>query len=552
MRLLFCLFADSIGLLPEHLFRKMIEVDAGRPASFARKLRQLFTAMSTSGNNFGPLDIAWFNGGLFSDDEALELTAPDMVTLRKAAALDWSNVEPSVFGTLFERSLNPDKRSQLGAHYTSAADILLIVEPVVMAPLRARWIAVKAEATALAEAASKAKGAAYNKLREQMQGTLYAWVEELAHVRILDPACGSGNFLYLALKRMLDLWQEARIFAADQGLPTVLPEQVHPSQLYGLETNTYAHELASVVVWIGYLQWLQEHGMGVPTEPILRKLDNIQHRDAILAHDGESNPVEAEWPEADFIIGDPPFLGGKRLRTELGDEYVDALFALYAGRIPQECDLVTYWFEKARALVEAGRAKRVGLLATQSIRAGANLRVMQRLQDSGGIFMAWSERPWILDGASVRVSIIGFDDGSDTGRTLNGSETAKINANLSSTSNLAEAKPLAENVKLCFMGTTQVGAFDLSTEAASAMLKASLNPNGRPNSDVVRPWVNGLDITRRPRGMIVIDFGAVMTEADAALYELPFEYLRKNVYPIRMENKRSSRLAWRNIGCSIG
>jgi type II restriction/modification system DNA methylase subunit YeeA len=146
--------------------------------------------MSTNGNNFGPLDIAWFNGGLFSDDEVLELTAVDMVALRKAAALDWSNVEPSVFGTLFERSLNPDKRSQLGAHYTSAADILLIVEPVVMAPLETRWIAVKAEATALAEAADKTKGAAYNKLREQMRGTLYAWVEELAHIRILDPACG--------------------------------------------------------------------------------------------------------------------------------------------------------------------------------------------------------------------------------------------------------------------------------------------------------------------------------------------------------------------------
>ena len=311
MRLLFCLFADSIGLLPEHLFRKMIALDVGKPASFTRKLRQLFTAMSTAGNNFGPLDIAWFNGGLFSDDEALELTALDMGTLRKAAALDWSNVEPSVFGTLFERSLNPDKRSQLGAHYTSAQDILLIVEPVVMAPLQARWDVVKAEATALADSAAGAKGAAYNKLRDQMQAKLFGWVEELARVRILDPACGSGNFLYLALKRMLDLWQEARIFAADHGLPTVLPEMVHPSQLYGLEMNTYAHELASVVVWIGYLQWLQEHGMGVPTEPILRKLDNIQHRDAILAHDGEGRAVEAAWPEADFIIGNPPFLGGK-------------------------------------------------------------------------------------------------------------------------------------------------------------------------------------------------------------------------------------------------
>ncbi len=240
------------------------------------------------------------------------LTSADMGTLRAASALDWSNVEPAIFGTLFERSLDPGKRSQLGAHYTSKQDILLIVEPVVIAPLQARWQAVKAEALALVEAAEKQrKGAAYNKLRAQMEEKLYAWLNELSAVRILDPACGSGNFLYLALRRMLDLWREVYLFSAEHGLPTLLPHQVHPSQLYGLETNVYAHELASVVVWIGYLQWLNDNGIGWPTEPILRKLDNIQHRDAILAHDAEGKPVEPAWPEAEFIIGNPPFLGGQ-------------------------------------------------------------------------------------------------------------------------------------------------------------------------------------------------------------------------------------------------
>lgn len=412
MRLVFCLFADSIGILPDEVFRKMITLNAGKPASFTRQLRQLFNAMSTSGNNFGPYEIAHFNGGLFGDDTALELTAPDMTTLRKAAALNWSYVEPSVFGTLFERSLNPDKRSQLGAHYTSAEDILLIVEPVVMAPLAARWAAVKAEAASLDVKAANAKGATYTKLRGQLQATLYAWVKELSRIRILDPACGSGNFLYLALKRMLDLWQEARIFAADHGLPTVLPEQVHPSQLYGLELDTYAHELASMVVWIGYLQWLQEHGMGVPTEPILRKLDNIQHRDAILAHDNEGCPVEASWPEADFIIGNPPFLGGKRLRTELGDVYVESLFRVYEGRVPQESDLVTYWFEKARVQIANKKANSAGLLATQAIRGGMNRKVLEKILESGGIFSAWSDRTWVLNGANVHISLICFDDGS--------------------------------------------------------------------------------------------------------------------------------------------
>jgi hypothetical protein len=218
MRLLFCLFADSIGLLPDHLFRQMIELDKARPANFTRKLRQLFAAMSTKGSTFGLHDIHYFNGGLFGDDEAFELTSSDMTVLRAAAALDWAQVEPVIFGTLFERSLNPGKRSQLGAHYTSREDILLIVEPVVIEPLERRWAAVKAECTALAEsaerealaeAAAKKKGTAYPKLRSQLQETIFDWVEELSAVSVLDPACGSGNFLYLALRRLLDLWHEA-------------------------------------------------------------------------------------------------------------------------------------------------------------------------------------------------------------------------------------------------------------------------------------------------------------------------------------------------------
>jgi type II restriction/modification system DNA methylase subunit YeeA len=373
-----------------------------------------------------------------------------------------------------------------------------------------------------------------------MQETLYAWVQELSRVRVLDPACGSGNFLYLALKRMLDLWQEVRLFAAHHGLPTVLPEQVHPSQLYGLETNVYAHELASVVVWIGYLQWLQEHGMGVPTEPILRKLDNIQLRNAILTHNSEGKPVEPEWPQADCIIGNPPFLGGKRLRTEMGNAPVDELFRLYASRVPQEADLVTYWFEKARSQVETGKAKRVGLLATQGIRGGANRTVLERIKQTGDIFWAYSDREWILEGANVHVSMIGFDNGAETSRILDGKPVAVIHANLTSAADTTTAHALPENAGICFMGTTKVGAFDISPDVAYAMLSAPLNPNGRPNSDVIRPWVNAMDITRRPRGMFVIDFGPTRTEADAALYEIPFEYLREHVYPKRRENNRQS------------
>jgi type II restriction/modification system DNA methylase subunit YeeA len=537
MRLLFCLFADSIGLLPDHIFRQMIERNRAKPAVFTRMLRQLFAAMSSSGNIFGAYEIHWFNGGLFADDTVFDLTSADMGTLRAAAALDWSTVEPAIFGTLFERSLDPRKRSQLGAHYTSKQDILLIVEPVVIAPLQARWLAIKAEVTALAEAADKLpKGAAYNKLRAQMQEKLSAWLETLSKVRILDPACGSGNFLYLALRRMLDLWREAYLFSAAHGLPALLEHQVHPSQLYGLETNIYAHELASVVVWIGYLQWLNDHGIGWPTEPILRKLDNIQHRDAILAHDADGKPVEPAWPEADFIIGNPPFLGDKRMRAELGDGYVEELRTLYDGRVPGGADLVTYWFERARAQISASKAKRAGLLATNSIRMVGNRPVLESINASGGIFMAWSDRPWVLDGAAVRVSLVGFDNGSQTARTLDGQPVEAIHSDLTASANVTSALTLPENANLCFLGVMKGGPFDITAEQAKKMLAAPLNPNGKPNSDVVKRRLIGRDVVQRNQQGWLIDFGE-RSESEAALYELPFEYVRSEVKPFRDANR---------------
>jgi len=517
MRLLFCLFADSIGLLPDHLFRQMINLDKGNPANFARKLRQLFGAMSTGGSTFGVHDIHYFNGGLFADDEVFDLDWRDLGVLNAAAALDWSQVEPAIFGTLFERSLDPGKRSQLGQHYTSREDILLIVEPVVIEPLQRRWAEVKAEATALAEEATAAKGRAHAKLREQLREKIVGWMEELSAVRVLDPACGSGNFLYLALRRILDLWHEARLFAAAHDLPTFIEKQVHPQQLFGLETNIYAQELASVVVWIGYLQWLNEHAIGWPVEPILRKLDNIQHRDAILAHDAKGNPIEPEWPQADFIIGNPPFLGGSRMRSELGGNYVDDLFAIYGERIPPGADLVCYWFERAREQIVSDSAKRAALLATQAIRGGINRRVLERIKESGDIFMAWSDRDWTLDGAAVHISLIGFDNGAESSHMLDGRTVANINADLTGGADATTASILPENRNLCFRPDEKGSPFDISNELAKEMLAAPLNVNGRSNADVLKPWVNALDITGRPREMWIIDFHG-MTQQQAAEY----------------------------------
>jgi type II restriction/modification system DNA methylase subunit YeeA len=554
MQLLFCLFADSVGLLPDNLFRKAILEARQEPKKFVRRLRNLFAAMATGDDEFGITAIHHFNGGLFrpDDDTVLDLTHEDLGILRSASQLDWGRVEPAIFGTLFERILNEEKRAQLGAHYTSREDILLIIEPVVLAPLRRRWAAVKAGAEEIAAAMETATSGTRAKLRAQLQENLHGWMDELAAVRILDPACGSGNFLYVALKLLLELWHEAHLFLIEHHLAAV-PPKVGPQQLYGIETNVYAHEMASVAVWIGYLQWRRDRNMGESEEPILRVLTNIQHRDAIIELnadgspklDSAGDPSEPAWPKVDFIVSNPPFLGGKLLRRNLGDAYVDALLKLYKDRVPAEADLVTYWFEKGREMVEREQARAVGLVATQAIRGGANREVLKRIAESGNIFMAWSDLDWINEGAAVHISIVGFGGGGEPGHMLDGAAVEAINADLTSGSDATQAHRLAENANLCFMGTTKVGAFDLDADTARKMLSAPLNPNGRSNSDVVRPWVNGLDITRRPRGMYIIDFGVDMTEEQAALYGEPFEFVREHVKPVRAKNNREGyRLKW--------
>ena len=392
------------------------------------------------------------------------------------------------------------------------------------------------ESTDIIEKAKGQQKAGQTKSRKALSELLKGFAAELAAVRVLDPACGSGNFLYVALKRLLDLEKEVSVFAASNGLSGLLP-LTNPAQLYGIETNVYAHELASVVVWIGYIQWQHDNGFIIGSHPVLRPLQNIKLMDSVLACTEMGLPVEAEWPDADVIIGNPPFLGGKKLRTELGDKYVNDLFKVYDQRVPREADFVCYWFEKARQQIEKHKANRVGLLATQGIRGGANRTVLGRIKESGDIFWAQSDRDWVLDGATVHVSMVGFDDGTEKSKVLNSVAVGNINADLTSGLDLTQAAVLRENVGLAFMGDTKVGPFELSAEQAGPMIAAVGNPNGRPNSDVVRPWANGMDVTRRSRNMWIVDFGTDMTEAAAAQYEMPFEYIHKHVKPFRVTAK---------------
>ena len=485
MKLLFCLFAQDVGLLPAHVFTRLVEATRAKSTDFTLRLRRLFEAMSMGGS-FGEHDIPYFNGGLFSDAEAVNLASDDMYLLGRVCKVDWAGVEPAIFGTLFERSLDPDKRSQTGSHYTSREDIIEIVEPVLMAPLRREWVAVRTKAAILLERADATSGEERQRMRDEASQPLHDFSRKLAAVRVLDPACGSGNFLYVALKQLLGLEKEAIVLATANGLEEWQP-RVSPAQLHGIEINPYAHELAQIVIWIGYLQWMHDNGFPVEERPILRPLDSVLQMDAILAHDEAGRPVEPGWPEADVIVGNPPFLGGKMLRRGLGDGYVNDLFTLYDGRVAREADLVCYWFERARALIETGRIGRVGLLATQGIRGGANRKVLERIKETGDIFMAWSDRPWVLDGAAVHVSMVGFDTGSEQSRMLDGCPVPSINADLTGSMDTTAALPLPQNAGLAFMGATKGGPFHLTHDQAASMLTAPLNPNGRPNSDVVRP-----------------------------------------------------------------
>lgn len=557
MKLMFCMFAEDIELLPKDLFLRTVRATKGDPAKLSRLLADLFAAMAESGGTFGADDIPWVNGGLFKDAAVLDLTSAEIKHLEEAATYDWSAVDASIFGTLFERILDPNKRSQLGAHYTSRDDILTLLEPVLMAPLRAEWAGVKAKAETLYE---KAKGTprTVEKKRRGKVGAKpakqTAWdrfdycVEEflarLESVTVLDPACGSGNFLYIALQLLLDLEKEVLTYMASRAGTPPFPG-VRPTQLRGIELNPYAHELASVVVWIGFLQWMKMNGFIAPSNPVLDSMENIQHRDAVLDLSDPANPNEPDWPDAEFIVGNPPFLGGNKMRATLGDGYVEQLFALYSGRVSAFADLSCYWFEKARHMVEAGRVKRVGLLSTQGIRGGVNRDVLDRVKTTGDIFFAMSDMNWLLDGAMVHISMVGFDTGAETSRTLDGKPVSAIHADLTSGANLPSARSLAENQDIWCYGSQQKADFDIPLPLALKMLKEP-NAWGKPNSDVIRVSLGAKQLTQRTEESFVIDFGLEESEGVVARYELPFEHVRQHILPIRLQRReaRQQRYWW--------
>ena len=552
-RLAFLFFAEDVRLLPTGYFRRVLEEVVERPNETKDLFDGLF-AILHKGGRFGLERLPHINGGLFDEQPALPLDSQDVRLLIDAGRQNWAHIDPSIFGTLFERFLDPDKRAQIGAHYTDATKIMQIVEPVVMRPLRTEWEAARAEIERLAEKARKKGPKAKEWMRAEERRSVF--LERLRTLQVLDPACGSGNFLYLALHAVKDLEHAANQECEVFGLPPRMP-MVGPEILRGLEINPLAAELARTTVWIGDIQWAVRNGIYSRPEPILRRLDGIECRDALIdtstdVASGETKrATEAPWPRAEFIVGNPPFLGGKMLRRNLGDAPVEAMFETYRGRVPAEADLVAYWFEKARAQIGRGDARRAGLVTTNSIRGGANRRVLERIVGEMPIFSAWSDEPWIVDGAAVRVSLVCFGETiADEAIELDGSLVERINPDLTGIgADLTGVRRLAENQGVAFMGNTKGGAFDVTGDVARAWLAAPLNVNGRPNSDVLRPWINGLDIARRPRDMWIIDFNAMGSDNEAAFYEGPFAHVLANVKPERLKNRREvyARNWWKHV-----
>ncbi|MCB0054886.1 MAG: hypothetical protein KDE24_35655, partial [Caldilinea sp.] len=218
IRVLFCLFAEDIGLLPQDLFTRMIDQGRKKPKQFTTKVADLFKAMA-DGDSFGEHDLLYFDGGLFDEAPVLDLDSDALASLHRIAMLDWSSIEPAIFGTLFTRSLDPSSRAKLGAQYTSKEDIILVVEPVLMAPLRREWAEVQEKARALAKKRDSGGSKRTQKqANDALEKLILGFAVKLATIRILDPACGSGNFLYVSLRLLLELWKEVAIFAAEMGL----------------------------------------------------------------------------------------------------------------------------------------------------------------------------------------------------------------------------------------------------------------------------------------------------------------------------------------------
>ena len=454
---------------------------------------------------------------------------------------------------------------------------MMIVNPVIVEPLTAEWqqvwdrmnectdevdsaesaiAKIRAEGAALFKADhTKAKAGEKERQREitalrgritrartKAQELHESFLERLHTFRILDPACGSGNFLYLSLLALKDLEHRANLEAEALGLKR-RPPRVGPEAVRGIEINRYAAELARVSIWIGEIQWMRRNGFDAGRNPILRPLGSIECRDALLEHDPETNKwSKADWPNSDVIIGNPPFLGSRKIVPELGKEYTATLRRLYKESVPKGADLVCFWFARTGCLIQSLAADRVGLVATNSIAGGASRRVLDEISACARIYRAWRDEPWTVEGAAVRVALICFGRKAETlPAMLDGQDCPEITADLRSIAfhgqiDVASITKLTPNSEISFQGIVPRSSVNKATaerlglpeasfvvigDVGREMLAAPTNPNGMTNERVVFPYLIAQDITQRPKDRFIVDFNE-LDENEAALFEMPF------------------------------
>lgn len=610
MRCLFTMFAEDVKLLPHDSFRDLLTRHAEQPDIAMRMLAQLWRDMDSGGfSTVLANDVLQFNGKLFKQPDTLPLDKAQLALLIKAANADWKHVEPAIFGTLLERALSPGERHKLGAHYTPRAYVERLVLPTVIEPLREEWSNAQAAAMTLA-----VEGKHDEAVKE-----LQRFHHRLCTVRVLDPACGSGNFLYVTLEHLKRLegevlnaldelgYRQTGLALGGERADATAGETVDPHNLLGIELNPRAAAIAEVVLWIGYLQWhFRTRGDVRPPQPVIRDFRNIENRDAVLAYDrveyvtdehgvpvtrwdgvtmktspvtGEQVPDEnarkpveryvdprkAAWPQADFVVGNPPFIGNRRMRSALGDAYVEALRSAWP-EVPESAEFVMYWWHNAAMSVSTGLTLRFGLITTNSIRQHFNRRVVESHLGSNksplSLVFAVPDHPWVesADGAAVRISMTCGSKGIQTGRLLEiqeeiagndgeyvlslSSKQGRINADLTIGADVVSVKQLRANSSLCGQGIKVVGDgfFSEKNRFSECLNKATKMPVGRR-------YVAPKCITHLASPRTIIDFFGLSELEAKAICPEAYQQLLVKVKPKRDVNARESiRVLWWKFG----
>ncbi|KRB23756.1 class I SAM-dependent DNA methyltransferase [Mesorhizobium loti] len=580
MRCLFTMFVEDVGLLRKKGFTELLTKCLDDPTRFTFEIDDLWRHMDRGDYSPGIGErLLRFNGKLFKNAASLPLMEEEIRLLRDASDADWRDLEPAIFGTLFEQALDPDERKRLGAHYTPRAYVERVVDATIMEPLTKDWIGHQS--------------AAAREIRDGSNATAIREIEDflrrLASVRVLDPACGTGNFLYVALRRMKQLEGEAlkqlHDIGGDEAVARVADISVKPEQFFGMELNKRAVEIAELVLWIGYIQWHMRTRSTVPTEPVLGSSDHVHQKDALITWSGYPHPqlkrdalgkpladtqgseiyvylnaINADWPEADFIVGNPPFIGGKDIRARLGAGYAEALWAANPQMNPA-ADFVMYWWDRAADLLarKGTRLRRFGFVTTNSITQVFQRRVLERhLSGTSPVSLVFAipDHPWTKtskDAAAVRIAMTVAEAGERDGalRIVTREERldtdeptiefvereGRINADLSIGANTDRASDLVSNSAIGYRGVQLMGAgFIITKEKA-----VQLGVGKRPGLDKhIREYRNGRDLTSRPRGAMVIDlFGVSSNEVRRDFPEV-YQHLLDTVKPERDRNNRAS------------